>query len=353
MMSVRHYDRAQLDLTTRPNAKLYKEAGLYLADLPDLGGKKEEAFEGKFRGLRGRLGLAASERAYSGYLNRLRADVFDYLTANPARGRVPTLDEAKALANFVNVATGRGRLPGSLEKASDTASLVLFAPRHMASRFQLLLGQPFYKGTAHTRLLIAKEFARSLATLGAFYGLVKAADQDADITFDPRSSDFGKIRFGNFRLDPLAGLSQTAVFLNRMLTGEMKSTTTGKVHDLRGPGHRQFESGTLDVASQFARNKLAPAPALAADLVIGKSGGFEKTPTPGGLGRLIRGQGKPGDREAAVKEAKEIATPISVSDVTDALKDQGVPRGAALALAAILGMGTQLYVGKQPRPAGK
>lgn len=344
MMSVRHYDRNQLDIRSHKDFKRAEDAGLYMADIPQLGlkGTKEETFTGKWPVLRAKLGIAAAERAYNGYLNRLRFDTFNYFMDRSARGTA-TANEAKALANAINVATGRGKTPESMAGAMNGAAQVLFSPRYMLSRFQLLAGQPFYSGTWRTRRILATEMARSLTAFGIFVGFVKASNPDVEIEWDPRSSDFGKMRFGNFRLDPLAGLSQTMVFLTRNATGETKSTTTGKIHDLRGPGHKFGETDMLDVWKTFGRNKLAPLPGIAADVGTGESGGHQPAPTFGTFGRIIRGKATARDKDALKREAKDVISPISFGDVFDALKDQGVPRGIALSLAAILGQGTQLY----------
>src|SRR3972149_11707521 len=85
---------------------------------------------------------------------------------------------------------------------------VFFAPRSCSSRFQLLVGQPALRGTARTRIMVAKEYGRFLGGLAVFYVLGTAAG--GGIETDPRSTDFGEIKFGNTRLDPMSGFSPTA-----------------------------------------------------------------------------------------------------------------------------------------------
>src|SRR5690606_9183358 len=125
--------------------------------------------------------------------------------------------EMKAIANFVNVATGRGNL-GLKEGALVGLNTVFFAPRYVLSRFQLMYGQPFKGGTQVTKQMVAKEYARFLTGIAVVYSLAIASG--AKVGVDPHSSDFGKIIIGNTRLDPMVGLSQTATFTTRVLTGD-------------------------------------------------------------------------------------------------------------------------------------
>lgn len=335
--SERAFERAQDAIRQRPNYALYQRAKLYLADHAGPPSAQEEAFMGRW--VRRVPGVAGSERAYTAFLNRIRADVFDSLAAS-ARGGRPTPDEARALANFVNVATGRGPL-GPLERAAVPLAQVFFSPRYAASRFQVLAGQPFYGGSAATRWLVAREYARALAGVAVFYGVMRLANKDAEISFDPRSADFGKVKLGRTRIDPLTGLGQVAVFETRLASGETKSTETGKVSPLRGSGVKYGGQNEGDVIGRFLRSKLAPVPGAVMDVLTGKDVVGQPVTAPVQF---------PGGRQvtqpqaaAALKETGQVAVPISVRDVWDALKDQGVPRGVAVSLLAILGMATQTY----------
>lgn len=314
------FDRAKDALDQRPNRELYDQAGLYLADRAGLS-KQEEAFVGRWTK---KIPLvAASERAYTAFLNRIRADVFDAMTGLTIGGR-PSLAEAKAIAHFINVATGRGTL-GAFEKAATPLANLFFSPRYAVSRFQLLAGQPFFGGNAKTRGFIAKEYARALGGLAAFYAIASVLNSDEKITFDPRSSDFGKVRFGKTRLDPLAGLSQTAVFVARIVAGD-KVSADGKVIPLREHGGKKVPFGgdtVSDVIKNFIRGKLAPIPGAAVDVADRKNMIGEPTTAPGVVGRL--------------------AIPLAARDVYEAMVDQGMPRGLAISMLAILGMGTQTY----------
>jgi len=331
-----YYERAEMDLRTeRDNGRFgnYDRAGLYLAD--DLGPltKQEEAFMGRFVGKI--PGVAASSRAFNAYLNRIRADVFDGLVDNLSRDGKATHAEMKDIANFINAASGRGILRPSLDKFLTPLAHAFFSPRYLVSRMQILSGQPFFGASSwRTKKIIAKEYAGAIAGLATIYAVAKAFG--SDLEKDPRSADFGKIKTGRSRLDPLAGLSQLSVIATRLLFGETKSTETGKIQDLRGPGQKFGTDDTGDKALRFTRNKMAP---LAGDV----SDTFFPKYTPPGTGILTDLAGKPkGTKGWAIRQADKVI-PISVNDIYDAMKEQGFAKGSALSILSLLGMGSQVY----------
>lgn len=328
-----YFERAEMEIRERPNARFgnYDRAGLYLAD--DMGplSKQEEAFMGRTVGKI--HGVAGSSRAFNGYLNRMRADVFDAMVDTLSRDGKATHEEMAAIANYINKATGRGTL-GKFDNAAAGLAQVFFSPRYLASRFQIMSGQPFFGGNWRTRKLIAKEYGKALIGLGLVYATAKMLDNDTEITFDPRSADFGKMKFGRTRVDPLAGFSQLTAFGTRMVWGETKSTDTGKVTNLRDTKYGQQTTG--DVFLRFLRNKLAPLPGYVSDYFVPKY-------APSTTGIVTEATGKPKGIKGKAAALADKFIPISINDVYDAMREQGMPRGPAIALLAILGMGTMLH----------
>ncbi len=311
--------RVNEEIQKRPNAPLYKSARLYLSDQDNANlSKLEEAYMSRWAN---KLpGVGASQRAYVTFLNRLRADSFDALARSLTLDGKPTLEESKAIANFVNKATGRGSFGGT-DQANVVLNTVFFSPRYLASRFQLLTGQPLWKGTAGTRKLIAREYARFMLGVGTIYGLGALAG--AEVENDPRSSDFGKVHFGNTRIDPLTGLQQITVLGSRLTSGQTKDLE-GEVNDLRGEDREYGQPDATDVVKRFLRSKLSPAAGLAMNLAAGSD--F--------MGRPV----------TPLSVAQSVAVPISGQDIYTVLtQDENVPRASALALLAILGMGVQIH----------
>jgi len=317
-----------IELHARAIAPLAKQAGLAITERGGLIERMEEVYASRI--VEFLPGIAASERAYSTILNLIRMDLFESLIS--ACGSNVELKEAKAIANFVNVWTGWGNVPRKgLFRA--LLSLPLFSARLTASRFQVLFGQPLYQGTARTRKLIAKEYLRTAVGLGVIAGIVATGiklmwdDDDEDkptIETDPRSSDFMKVKYGNTRYDLGAGLSQTAVFLSRLVSGETKSLNTGEVRPLSGPDVKFGHSDRGDVALRFLRSKLNPLAGAAWTVSTGKD--FK------------------GDRLPLWEIGLNMITPMTIGDTYDAAKDMGIPKGAATGLIAALGISIQTHL---------
>jgi len=302
------------EILARPNAPKYAESKLYLHDPNDLRlSKMEEAYMSRWANKI--PGVSHSQRAYTTFLNRLRADSFDAMTE--AMGREPLPAEAQAIANFINVATGRGTL-AQAGAAAVNLNTFLFSPRYLSSRFELLAGQPFYKGTAATRVAIAKEYARTLGGLAVIYTLGKLAG--ATIESDPKDSDFGKLKFGNTRVDLMMGLAQVTTFEARL----------GSVLSKFAKGEK-IKPGEGDFLARFIRSKLAPVPASVIDAATGKD--------------IV---GQPVTRTSA---ATRLVKPLVIDDIVKTMEEQGIERGTAISLLIILGMSSQTYQRKGERPA--
>jgi hypothetical protein len=86
--------------------------------------------------------IGKSSRAYAGFLNKLRADVFaGGVDALQAQGKTPenSLEEYRSWADFVNNATGRGKMPGkTLEDSAPLLNAMFFSPKFLASRLNLM-----------------------------------------------------------------------------------------------------------------------------------------------------------------------------------------------------------------------
>lgn len=279
-------------------------------------------------------GVKQSSRAFVTAGNQMRADTADALLASLPDPAKATTEELRAIGNFVNVATGRGNM-GDKAKATEFLATILWSPRLLASRFQLLAGQPLYHGSQNTRKLIAGEYARFLTGLAAVYALGAAAGAEEEK--DPRSSDFGKLKFGNTRIDPLAGLSQVTVLLSRLATGQKKSEV-GAITDLTGAYAKRGED-VPGLITQFLRTKLSPVLGTTINVMSGES---------------VVGE-KPFDSKSVLgvpvpNIAQDLLVPLSFRDILDVMKENGVPEGAAITTLGLLGMGVQNYSRDRDKP---
>jgi hypothetical protein len=210
--------------------------------------------------------LSMSERAYTGFLNDLRFNRFvDMLESFDKAGRSITdnPEAMKGLAQVIAAGSGRGQL-GGLEPASQALATALFSPRWVASRIQLAT-DPFTKSGV-ARIEAIKNLATVSGLSVSILGLLALAG--LDVEKDPRSSDFGKARFGNVRFDVTAGMSPYIRLLAQAVTLSAKSSTTGKITELNTG---EFGSRTLlDVLTQFIENKASPVFGIFRDLLKGE-----------------------------------------------------------------------------------
>lgn len=324
--SERIFKGAMESITTRPGYGLMKESGLYFADTASTAislTTKEEQFMSNFAQkipLIGKL-VKGSERAYVGFLNKLRADVFDDIAGEFRRGGIDPAKQPHVftqLADFVNTATGRGKL-GPLTGAAPILNGVFFSPRYMASRLQMLNPSWYFKMAPPVRKEAAKTLVKFVGTGLSIISLAKLAG--ADVETDPRSSDFGKIRIGKVRYDTWAGFQQWVRFTSQLITGKVKSSTTGKVSTLNTG---KFGSQTrLDTVERFFSGKLAPLPGMVAD--------------------ILRGTTLIGEDVTVQGESIEKIVPIYMHDIAEAVREEGLEAGAYVGLPAFFGVGTQVY----------
>jgi hypothetical protein len=288
-------------------------------------------------------GIRASERMYVSMLNLMRADMFDVMVATSPKGSADLMtdEELKAIGNFINVATGRGKYTESLTRASNFLSTVFWSPRNLMARFQFIAGQPFMSGDGMTRKMIAKEYAKmalgQFVKLAALSMLALGGDDDDDddtplIETDPRSSDFGKIRIGDTRVDAMSGLNQAFVFAMRVATGKTK-TAKGDYKMLYGP-NAGFGSSVEDVSTRFIRSKFSPTTGFIADMLYrttyeGKPIAFFREPEEGEV--------------SAVSRVAQMPIPLSIRDVVEVGEEHSIPKTVILTSLSLLGAGVQIY----------
>lgn len=320
------------EIHSRPNAPLYEDSKLYLSPVEHGGSlsKLEEAYATnlaeKIPGI-GKL-VRGSERAYVTFLNKLRADNFDSLHRQLERmGEKDTAKADTAIADFINKATGRGGLTEVGNRASTLLSTVFFSPRFVASRFQLLAGQPFYGGTLASRALIARSYVQYAGAVGTILYLSHLAG--AEVSMDPQSADFLKLRFGNMVVDVHAGLQQVGRFLAQEYTGDKNRAET---------------------IGRFARSKTSPVAGTAVDLAYGKDYiGKPVTPPKKAIADLKGGRFKTSD--VFESETGRNTIPMAARDIYEAASKEGSSKTAMTAILSVMGVGVSEYPksGSTPR----
>lgn len=340
-----HQLEVHREILTRDNAPLYHKYGL---ELTEMGGKLTQmeetymyAFADNILGLTNKIPMIGKyvtktaegtikftdmfARAYTTYLNRLRADAFDAMAETYGRDPV-TLEQ---ITNYINVATGRGSK--TLKRMGPGLNTFGFAPMYTFSRLQLLTLQPLWRGNLATRKMIAKEYLRTAAGLGFVMALGYMAG--ARIGIDPRSTDFLKLRFGNLRVDPFFGVQQWATYLARQFTG-WRVNQKGRLRPLRKDNKilpqgsaldkpKYGEPTAFDVTAKFARGKAAP--------------------WLSNLMTLAEGENIVGDEATMTRFLADNMIPITWRDMMDVYQNDGLAASAAMVIPAFLGIGVSSY----------
>lgn len=270
--------------------------------------------------------VKGSERGYNAFLNYLRQSVFDKkygeFTAKVSSGKWTQERADDALeqwATFVNHATGQGDV-GMLREYVPAMNALLFSPKYVISRPQSVwdLVKPGVDPA------VRKATAENLATFFGGGMLLLAAAQMSglgEVSLDPRSSDFAKVRVGNTRFDFWSGFQPLVRYATQISTGERSELFTGDVAKVnRGK-----------TIGRFLRSKLSPMGALGWDIVIEGGKDYE--------GKNL----DPRSPLSVGERALRSVTPLFVQNLYDAFSDGGLKTLALTAAPSALGVGTGTY----------
>jgi len=267
-------NEVKADIVSRPNYDRMRKAKLAVATI-------EEEFPS---GLPEKIPIAgrlykASQDAYTGFIYKQRADVFDKYMEIAERSNIDIDDKVQleSIGKLVNSLTGRGAL-GTLEPVGNVINNVFFAPRLLKSHIDVLtahMGDP--KVTPFAKKQAAVNLVKIVSGTAAILVIAGAASPGS-VDWDPRSADFGKIKIGSTRFDVSGGMASVITLASRLITNSTKSSTTGLVKQL-GTGE-YGASDRLDVAYNFFENKLSPMYSVIKTLATGKDWEGKK-PTAG------------------------------------------------------------------------
>lgn len=259
------------DLLTRPNAinGNYNTFGIEV-------GIKEEAFpeswvSKKLEKYAPKINLLRrSEESFNLAIQNARANLFDWMLDQTKSEENPDGDlkllKAEKVGKAINTITGRGEAPlltSKDEKQNRIVNNLLFAPKWLASRIQTLtdlrfigqIGKLSPKGI-RARAAVGNLIMMAFVTNALRYLFDREDDESfyewLGRVFDPRSSDFGKIKIGRTRFDLTTGTAALITLAARLTTGETRTTTTGKVR----------KQPWMTTLGNFIRGKSAPAARL-------------------------------------------------------------------------------------------
>jgi hypothetical protein len=348
------YDQMNEVMMADPEFPKAALSGLAITDR--LGGA-EEAFIStwaeRLPGI-GRM-VQASERGYVAFLNKLRFDTFKSMTRDLEKMGIDTnspeaMGFLRENSELINNLTGRSnytirdsplltfgkniynrtkgtplkeytRVPSSAYEGrslGNAANFTFYSPRFQYSRVKAMndMFNPLSYAVANP--IARQQQLKSAAAMTSLWmttaGLASLAG--ADISFDPTNSDFLKIRFGDFRMEPTAGMQGYMVVFGREIMNQQTSPTTGRLTAL---GSRYGAPTRLDVIERFAANKLNPPLKFAYDFLSANN----RYPFDGRM------------------ETLDLVTPMIISDFKDIYQED--PAYFIWAPLIISGMGSQVF----------
>ena len=260
--------------------------------------------------------IRRSERAFTGFLNEMRMGAVEgAYHAMTAQGA--TKEQLKLMGKFINLASGRGKLPANLDQYAPVFNTLLFSAKYQMSTLQLprQIGRMLLSKNPYMRREAATALVAFIGGGSAILGLLKATGNKVEL--DPRSGDFGKVIIGKTRLDIWRGYIQYARFMAQMATGERKSAYGNMSKVARA-----------DIAFRFLQSKSSPAFGLMVDLLKGEN---------------YMGEPLFNETTGFIKTARNRLLPLAVQDVMDAMEQYGV-NGLWTAAPAFLGVGVLTYV---------
>lgn len=334
--SKEYHEMLMDDIKNHPYYEASQKAKLFIAEIGSDIATREEDFQS--RTAEKIPGVGASNRAYSGFLNKVRFDAFvdmvdTYKSFNDPNLRVDLTEDietAKQVARWLNNATGRGTGGAKFEAAAPYLTLGIWSPRLAKSRLNIIWNFPANPGSWHmwynlhpvARREMAKDYAKMVAIMTTSLGLIDFMFDDVEVEKDPRSSDFLKVRIGEKRYDVAGGLGQWITFGARMipsLWGEgYTKTATGQVRKLSGANNN--DAG--DTFVRFIRSKLAPFAGYVVNAIYRKN--------------VI------GEEFNAGWDAFKLMIPLFVQDMYKGYQEEGLT-GAASALPSFIGFGYSKY----------
>lgn len=327
-------------------------------------------------------GIDRSEEANRTILNRLRLDYFKSL----AKPTDPP-EYQKAMADLVNIMSSRGDMKYGEKDISQIVRVAhdwaqVWSPRNNIANLQFLALQPIVKpalagalaptpearaANRRAALAAAREYARYAGTVGLFLAMLGGIarsfgwDDWLQVDMNPRSKDFGKVRAGQLELDFTAGWRKHWAFVNEMLGIRQESEfdrrervklesiearkllakgqTTPQEVAQRQKAQNFEERNRGNILESYGRSMLNPLAGEAATQYLGRD--FKNEPVK--VFGLQAKDGKSEPRpffnagEAAKRWASQVG-PISLTQWTDAIRENGYPLPPETARAMAAGM---------------
>lgn len=276
-------------------------------------------------------GVRASERAYTAAANYLRYN-FMYKMLEDWEGTGRTIQDKKDLAQVVKHITGYGDIK-ALEKYNKFLNIGFFAPRLYQATIQRVTDLnpiEFVKGRPSVRFSPAQKMLAGVWLKAALTGssilYLLSLIKGVEVEKDPRSTDFGKIRIGDTRIDFFGDNTRMIRMITQLSLGKRKT------------GSGDFmEAERIDIITKFLQTKLSPGAGLVVDMYSGQD--F--------TGKILNP-----DVETVSEQIIARSAPLFLQDLYDMVASRGLDGVTAMgSVAAFNGVGVLTYPESQSSQA--
>jgi hypothetical protein len=216
--------------------------------------------------------IRAFDRAYTGYINYVRWNLFQSLY-NDAKLRGEDVsvgsDVLKDLGKRINVMTGYGSIgkEDTLRNAAPILNVIFWSTRKLVADFQYFDPRLYLTGSPTAKKFALKRLASSAALMGTIWGLAELMGLDPDL--NPISTTFGSFNINGTRYyPPMAIPLQVIRLLSRVYTGETVNLS-GKTTKV-GEGF-PTKNRVDDIIEPYFRSKFAPVTSFFYDMGKGSS----------------------------------------------------------------------------------
>lgn len=262
----------------------------------------------------------ATQDDFEIFIHGLRMDIFSKYVEHFEKMGIDTSNKEtlQSLGKVVNSLTGRGDL-GKAEPIAGLINNVFFSGRAVKGQFDVLtshLADP--NMTIEAKKLAATNLIKIVGLQASILILAEIL-QPGSTEKDFRSADSGKIKVGSTRFDVSGGKSSLMTLAARLITGESKSSTTGKVRKV----------DPVEAISAFLENKLSPA--ATASLALARHEDRDGRPV------------NVTSMEGMLNLLDLLFTPIGVKNLRDDQKVYDHANSAATFFADFFGIGTNSY----------
>jgi hypothetical protein len=348
------YEEWLSKVKTSPEYEAMKASKLFIADRTGKGKAAEDAFVNNLVRYVPFLELPVgwgtkkyslnlytrSELAYNAFLNYMRVAAFKEVMDTLGDLDEPITfetnpEEFKAIAEVINVSTGRASL-GSAESSANAINTVIFSIRLVLSRLMFLFipaKAPFMPPAARKYAMI--KYARAISSLSTIIGMLflylnSDDDDETYVELDPRGK-FARINLNeNVSVDLTAGLAQWITLLSRIGTQEYKTSNTGEIKTL---GESSYSQNFDELIMGFVSGKMSPSARIAYERL-------SSVPNPEVPGERIT---KYGQKYDLLNSLGLLAVPMIVEEGFSISKAMESPYKSA-ALTALTGLGGTVSV---------